>query len=57
MPLRLEGGDIVIRAPSMDDIAVPLPRVLQGIEYREIEVGGNSVLLTFELHNATLRSI
>lgn len=57
VPLRLEGGAIVIRVPRMDDVDVPLPRVLQGIEYRMIEVAERSVSLTFELHNATLRSI
>lgn len=57
VPLRLEDGAIVIRVPSRDDINVPLPRVLQGIEYRTLEVRSDSVLLSFELHNATLRSI
>lgn len=55
--LRLEDGAIVIPVPAVEDLNVPLPRVLQGIEYRTLEVRSDSVLLTFELHNATLRSL
>ncbi|HEV3471901.1 MAG TPA: DUF2993 domain-containing protein [Actinomycetota bacterium] len=57
VPLRLEGGAIVIGLPSIDDFEVPLPRVLRGIEYETLELSGGSVLLTFALRNATLRSI
>lgn len=57
VPLRLEGGAVVLRIPSRDDIGVSLPLVLEGIEYRIIEVGAASVTLTFDLRNATLRSI
>lgn len=57
VPLQFEGGSIVIRVPSRDDVDVPLPRVLEGIEYRTLEVRDDSAMLTFELNNATLRLI
>ena len=57
VPLELQGGAIMIRVPSMDDIPVSLPRALRGIDYRTLEVGDASAVLTFELNNATLRSL
>ncbi len=57
VPLRLERGAIVIGLPSIEDVEVPLPRVLQGVEYETLELRGGSVVLTFQLRNATLRSI
>lgn len=57
VPLRLERGAIVIGLPAIEDVEVPLPRVLQGVEYETLELRGGSIVLTFELRNATLRSI
>ena len=57
VPLLLESGDLVVRAPAIDDVSVPLPRVLEGIEYRTIELKDGMAVLTFALRNATLRSI
>lgn len=57
VPLRLEGGAIVIETPSRDEVAIPLPQVLEGIGYSAIKIRDDLALLTFRLHNATLRSI
>lgn len=57
VPLRFEAGSIVIRLPAMDDVPVALPRALEGIEYNTLEIRRGSAVLTFELRDATLRSI
>lgn len=57
VPLRLEDGSIALPLPRADDLAVPMPRVLRGVDYRTIELREDVAVLTFELHNASLRSI
>jgi hypothetical protein len=56
-PLRLEDGRIIIRAPTIEDIVVPLPGVFSGVRYSTIEVTGDLAQLSFRLKNVALRSL
>ena len=52
--LALQGGSVGLRGPGVSSV-IPLPTILNGLQYTSVRVGTGEAVLDFRLQNAVVR--